>query len=343
MASEKKLQVFVSSTYEDMREERQAAVEAILSAGHIPAGMELFSAGDQTQTEVIRQWIEESDIFLLLLGGRYGSLEPAASRSYIHLEYEYAVSRSMPFFAVVITDAALEAKVKQHGSRVLETDHPDRYREFKQLVATRMVRFWSDPKDIKLAIHETLGKFSRRPDLRGWIPGDQRIDSGVVAEQIAMLAKENNELRERLAREAGVSYNGLTYEQMYALLANDVVSYPGMEEERSRVRNEILEEITAEFGDPAPRLIHAFWYFRNDLLGQDGGAVPLWDADTLATFDRLKFFGLVREEKPKVDHRNFVTTEDGKRFLLRLMVERQEAAGAGERSAPEHSAVSRSA
>lgn len=35
----KKLQVFVSSTYVDLKEERQAAVEAILNAGHIPAGM----------------------------------------------------------------------------------------------------------------------------------------------------------------------------------------------------------------------------------------------------------------------------------------------------------------
>ena len=45
----KKLQVFVSSTYTDLIEERQAAVEAILDAGHIPAGMELFKAGNESQ------------------------------------------------------------------------------------------------------------------------------------------------------------------------------------------------------------------------------------------------------------------------------------------------------
>ena len=43
----KRLQVFVSSTYTDLKEERQAAVEAILTAGQIPAGMELFTAGDE--------------------------------------------------------------------------------------------------------------------------------------------------------------------------------------------------------------------------------------------------------------------------------------------------------
>jgi hypothetical protein len=67
MIPKKKLQVFVSSTYSDLKEERQAAVEAILSAGHIPAGMELFAAGDESQMEVIKRWIDDSDVFLLIL------------------------------------------------------------------------------------------------------------------------------------------------------------------------------------------------------------------------------------------------------------------------------------
>lgn len=83
----RKLQIFVSSTYTDLREERQAAVEGILSAGHIPAGMELFSAGDETQLETIRRWISESDIYMLILGGRYGSIEPKTKKSYTQLEY----------------------------------------------------------------------------------------------------------------------------------------------------------------------------------------------------------------------------------------------------------------
>src|SRR5215211_737347 len=102
MSQKKKLQVFVSSTYQDLREARQAAVEAILSAGHIPAGMELFAAGDESQMKVIERWIDESDVFLLILGGRYGSIEPISGKSYIHLEYEYAVSKEKPLFAVVI-------------------------------------------------------------------------------------------------------------------------------------------------------------------------------------------------------------------------------------------------
>ena len=50
----KKYQVFISSTYLDLIDERQAAVEAILKAGHIPAGMELFTASNKSQWDIIK-------------------------------------------------------------------------------------------------------------------------------------------------------------------------------------------------------------------------------------------------------------------------------------------------
>lgn len=56
-------------------EERRAAVQAVLDAGHIPAGMELFKAGNQSQLATIYKWIDASDVYMLILGGRYGSIE----------------------------------------------------------------------------------------------------------------------------------------------------------------------------------------------------------------------------------------------------------------------------
>lgn len=95
---EKKYQVFISSTYKDLIEERQKAVEAILNAGHIPAGMELFHAGDETQKELISEWIEDSDIYVLILGGRYGSLD-TDGMGYTHWEYEKAKELGKPIFS----------------------------------------------------------------------------------------------------------------------------------------------------------------------------------------------------------------------------------------------------
>jgi hypothetical protein len=122
---DKKLQVFVSSTFIDLIEERQAAVSAILSSGNIPAGMELFTAGDESQMTVIKRWIDESDVYLLILGGRYGSIEQNSGRSYTHLEYEYAVHVGKPLFAVVISEKALDEKVHKQGRAVLEQENPN--------------------------------------------------------------------------------------------------------------------------------------------------------------------------------------------------------------------------
>jgi hypothetical protein len=95
MSAKKKLQVFVSSTYFDLLEERQAAVEAILKSGHIPAGMELFAAGNESQLNTIRRWIDDSDAYMLILGGRYGSVDPTTRLSYTELEYDFAVHGQM--------------------------------------------------------------------------------------------------------------------------------------------------------------------------------------------------------------------------------------------------------
>jgi len=113
MTQKKKLQVFVSSTFTDLKEERQAAVEAILTAGHIPAGMELFSAGDESQWNVIKRRIDESDVYMLILGGRYGSIESNSGKSYTHLEYKYATEQGKAHFAVVVNNERLEKGPKK--------------------------------------------------------------------------------------------------------------------------------------------------------------------------------------------------------------------------------------
>lgn len=169
---EKKLQVFVSSTYTDLKEERQAAVEAILDAGHIPAGMELFKAGNESQLKTIYKWIDESDVYMLILGGRYGSVESNSDKSYTQLEYEYALNKNIPVFAVVLSESFLTSKINLLGlSDVMEQKVPDKYRSFKSLVMSKIIRMVDDCKDIKLTIHSTLFEFINNYNLIGWTKG----------------------------------------------------------------------------------------------------------------------------------------------------------------------------
>lgn len=87
-----KYQVFISSTYEDLQEERQKVQEAILSMYQFPIGMEMFSADDSEQWEIIRETIDTSDFYILIIEHRYGSIIKEgkdAGMSYTEKEFRW--------------------------------------------------------------------------------------------------------------------------------------------------------------------------------------------------------------------------------------------------------------
>lgn len=170
----KKYQIFILSTYTDLQEERQVAVQAILDAGHIPAGMELFKAGNASQLQTIYRWIDESDIYLLILGGRYGSIEPDSQKRYTQLEYEYAVNQGIPVFAIVINEDLLQSKIEKMGYKnIMEQKHPDKLEKFLELVLSKIVCFASDNKDITIGIITAKNEITELYPLRGWGRGPE--------------------------------------------------------------------------------------------------------------------------------------------------------------------------
>ncbi|EUJ38640.1 hypothetical protein PWEIH_09241 [Listeria weihenstephanensis FSL R9-0317] len=106
---DKKLQVFISSTFEDLQDERQRCINAVLDAGHIPCGMELFKSGSD-QITTIKKWIDQSDVYVLILGGRYGSTMPDSDISYTHWEFDYALNSNKEILSVLLSEAYLLTK-----------------------------------------------------------------------------------------------------------------------------------------------------------------------------------------------------------------------------------------
>lgn len=165
----RKLQIFVSSTYSDLVDVRLAVMEAILAAGHIPAAMEQFSPGDETAWEKIKRWIRQSDGYLLILGGRYGSREPLSGRGYVELEYDYALALGKPFAALVASNAAIKTRTK--NALDLETSHPD-YGYFKEKAQRHHCAFWNNIDQLKGTVYQILPHWAEREDLTGWIRRD---------------------------------------------------------------------------------------------------------------------------------------------------------------------------
>lgn len=230
----KKLQVFVSSTYTDLIEERQAAVEAILDAGHIPAGMELFKAGNESQLKTIYRWIDESDVYMLILGGRYGSIESKSGKSYTQLEYEYALSKNIPVFAVILSQEFLENKIKSEGlDKTIEQDNPDKHKIFKEFVMTKSIRHVHDCKDIKIAIYATLNEFMHDNNLVGWVRNNDENNTFQLLKDNNTLIKENNalnkqiqKLQEQLNTKSKEQFGNYTFDELMKILKKKIFKIP---------------------------------------------------------------------------------------------------------------------
>ena len=194
----KKHQIFISSTFSDLKAERQAAVEAILTAGHIPAGMELFAAGDESQMDVIKRWIDDSDIYMLILGGRYGSIDPISKLSYTEIEYSYALEKGKPFFSLVLNDKAIDSKAIELESKHREKDNIEKYKSFRVKVLSKISRLIDDCKDIKIGVLESIRQLEGRVSLQGWVRSDSMPNVSPLLNQLSALTNENNEMKSKL-------------------------------------------------------------------------------------------------------------------------------------------------
>lgn len=166
---EKKYQIFISSTYEDLKEERKKAIEAILTMNHFPVGMEMFSAADDEQWEIIRETIDVSDYYVLIVGNKYGSIiqdGEDAGISYTEKEFRYALKQGIPILAFVIADDA----TNHHSYHENDPDKVYKLALFKQAVKTgRLVKFWHNADELAAQLTSSLYKAVKRNKRPGWI------------------------------------------------------------------------------------------------------------------------------------------------------------------------------
>ncbi|ODR84790.1 DUF4062 domain-containing protein [Shewanella xiamenensis] len=187
---EKKYQVFISSTYEDLKEERDQAIKAVLEMGHIPVGMEMFSAADEEQWQLIARQIEATDYYVIIVGHRYGSETPEGI-SYTEKEYDYAKSCGVPTLGFIIDDKASwpSDRVDRDSNKKRKLDN------LKSKVKSKLVQFWSGKEDLHGKISISLIKTMNTNPRTGWSRSDETVGVSITKE-LSRLSEENSILRE---------------------------------------------------------------------------------------------------------------------------------------------------
>jgi len=173
-AGERRYQVFVSSTYEDLKRERQAVMIALLETKCIPAGMELFPAANLKQWELIKRVIDESDYYLVVVGGRYGSMSGKVNKriSYTEREYDYAVLRKKPLLGFFHS----APDKLDHARREQTLIGRKRLEKFRLKVQTRLCHPWRSPAELGSAVKSAVIRAITEDPQPGWVRAPARCD-----------------------------------------------------------------------------------------------------------------------------------------------------------------------
>lgn len=190
---DKKYQVFVSSTYQDLIEERQKVIEALISKNCFPVGMEYFPAANEEQFAVIKRLIDRCDYYILILGGRYGSIEPKTGKSYTQLEYEYALEKNIPvaaFYHKNIDEIASNKVEKTEEGFV-------KLQGFKTLIQKKLCKTWSESYELAFKVNSTLDFMFENYPRTGWVKADE-VSSAEANKELISLRKENDLLKSKI-------------------------------------------------------------------------------------------------------------------------------------------------
>lgn len=187
---DKRYQVFISSTYADLKEERRRVIQTVMELDCIPAGMELFPATDEEQFEFIKRVIDDCDYYLVIIGGRYGSTTEMGI-SYTEQEYNYAVSRNLKIIALLHGSPEDIPLGKSEKDPVLR----ERLQHFRDKVASgRLVKFWQNAQELPGLVSLSLSKTIKMFPAVGWIRADKAASADLLGE-INELRKQNNQFQ----------------------------------------------------------------------------------------------------------------------------------------------------
>lgn len=189
---DKRYQVFVSSTFEDLQEERKEVMQALLELDCIPAGMELFPAANEDQWSLIKRVIDDCDYYILIIGGRYGSTNDKG-KSYTQMEYEYAVSTGKPVIAFLHKNPANIPS----GKAEQDSENKKKLEEFKKTVKKKLVKYWEGADNLGSVVSRSMIRLIKDNPSEGWVKESSVIDEKSIAE-ISRLQKENEELKAKI-------------------------------------------------------------------------------------------------------------------------------------------------
>ncbi|MER9899891.1 DUF4062 domain-containing protein [Mesorhizobium sp. M0130] len=177
--------------------ERAEVIQAIWELDCIPTGMEAFVASNESQWDVIKRVIDECDYYVLIIGGRYGSVAEEGI-SYTEKEYRYAKKIGLPVLAFV------HGKPEEiPAGKTEKEEQPRRKLEAfrSEVMKDHPIRSWSSASELGGLVSRSLVREIKINPRPGWIRNDGSSPIALL-EQINKLTDENRQLRDAATSQA---------------------------------------------------------------------------------------------------------------------------------------------
>lgn len=202
---EKRYQVFISSTYADLKDERQKVIRTVMEMDCIPAGMELFPAADEEQFEFIKSVIDDCDYYLIIIGGRYGS-ETIEGISYTEKEYDYAIERDIKVIGL-LHEKPDEIPIGKSEKNAEKRKKLETFRN--KVKENRLIKFWNKAEDLPGLVALGLAKTIKLFPAVGWVRANQ-VSNIELFNEVTLLRKENTKLKRAVKPQVTVEENAIS-------------------------------------------------------------------------------------------------------------------------------------
>lgn len=145
---------FISSTYEDLKKERKAVIKCVLDSQNFPIAMEKFPASPLNQWDYIKNKIDTTDYYILIVAGKYGTIDPDERISYTEKEFNYAKMKQIPVLAFILKNTENLAACKTET----ESTRRDKLNAFRErlLNAGILIKFFKDINDLKYQVSQSI-------------------------------------------------------------------------------------------------------------------------------------------------------------------------------------------
>lgn len=207
---EKRHQVFISSTYSDLKDERAEVTQALLELDCFPAGMELFPATTQGAWDLIQGVIDDSDYYCLIIGGRYGSTD-AIGISYTEKEYDYTISQAKPLMAFIHSVPGEIPSAKTENSDLGRK----RLEDFRKKVEdAHHCKYWKTAAELGGLVSRSLVNLRKTNPTEGWVRGKFAATDLMLVElanlraRVAELAAESSKSKSTANQSANANFAG---------------------------------------------------------------------------------------------------------------------------------------